>query len=130
MHFVGHLVNQIKEVTMTISFRAGNNYPTQNIPPQTQQQKNSIGLTENGQNVLNKTNEYANAYNLADTLVDSEKRKENLGNVVKNTMLMPIMSNPAVSTIYTVNQYKKGEISKDDATKIMIYNAIAQGMSS
>ena len=117
---------------MTISFRAGKNYPTQNLPHQNlpPQQKNSIGLTENGQNVLNKTNEYANAYNLADTLVDSEKRKENLGNVVKNTMLMPIMSNPAVSTIYTVNQYKKGEISKDDATKIMIYNAIAQGMSS
>ena len=115
---------------MTISFRAGNNYPTQNLPPQNTQQKNSIGLTENGQKILNKTNEYANAYNVADTLMDSEKRKENLGNVVKNTMLMPIMSNPAVSTIYTVNQYQKGEISKDDATKIMVYNAIAKGLSS
>ena len=60
---------------MTISFRAGNNYPTQNLSQQNTQQKNSIGLTENGQNVLNKTNEYANAYNLADTLVDSQKRK-------------------------------------------------------
>ena len=116
---------------MTISFRAGHNYPTQNLPQQNlpPQQKNSIGLTENGQKVLNKTNEYANAYNLADTLIDSEKRKENLGNVVKNTMLMPIMSNPVVSGLYTANQYQKGNISKDDTIKILAYNAIAQGLS-
>ena len=43
---------------------------------------------------------------------------------------MPIMSNPAVSAIYTVNQYQKGEIPKDDATKIMTYNTIAQILSS
>ena len=117
---------------MLISFKSANINPTQITQQslQNKQQKNSIGLTENGQKVLNKTNEYANAYNVADTLIDSEKRKENLGEVAKNTLLMPVMSNPAVSTIYTVNQYQKGEISKDDATKIMLYNAIAQGLSS
>ena len=44
-------------------------------------------------------------------------------------MLIPIMSNPVVSGLYTANQYQKGEISKDDAIKIMAYNAIAQGLS-
>ena len=40
--------------------------------------------------------------------------------------MMPVMSSPAVSTIYTADQYKKGNISKDDAMKIMAYNAMAQ----
>ena len=44
-------------------------------------------------------------------------------------MLIPIMSNPVVSGLYTANQYQKGEISKDDVIKIMAYNAIAQGLS-
>lgn len=63
------------EVNMfSVSFRASN-------PNQVQQQKNSIGLTENGQKVLNQTNKYANTYDFVDTVVDADKRKENLGTV-------------------------------------------------
>ena len=108
---------------LSISFRA-------NPTVSNQQQKNAIGLTENGQKVLNKTNKYANTYDFVDTVVDSDKRKENLGTVAKNALLMPVMSNPLVSAAYTVNQYNKGEISKDDAIKVVAYNSIARGLSS
>ena len=104
-----------------------------NIPPQQVQnknQKNSIGLTENGQKVLNKTNEYANAYDLVNTVIDSDKRNDNFATVAKNALLMPVMSNPVIGAVYTADQYKKGNITKDDAVKIMAYNAIAQGLSS
>ena len=109
---------------MSISFRAN---PVATTVLQTQsQQNNALGLSENGQKVLNKTNVHANAYDLASTVVDSDKRKENLATVAKNTLMMPIMSSPTISTAYTVDQYKKGNISKDDAMKIMAYNAMAQ----
>ena len=109
---------------MSISFRAN---PVATTVLQTQnQQNNALGLSENGQKVLNQTNEHANAYDLASTIVDSDKRKENLATVAKNTLMMPVMSSPIVSTVYTADQYHKGNISKDDAMKIMAYNAMAQ----
>lgn len=109
---------------MTISFRAN---PVTTTVLQTQsQQNNGLGLSENGQKILNKTNVHANAYDLASTVVDSDKRKENLATVVKNTLMMPVMSSPTINTVYTVDQYKKGNISKDDAMKIMAYNAMGQ----
>lgn len=43
---------------------------------------------------------------------------------------MPVMSNPLVGAAYTVNQYDKGNISKDDAIKVVAYNSIARGLSS
>jgi hypothetical protein len=104
---------------MTISFRANNNYPAQNT-----QQKNAIGLTENGQNILNKTNEYANHIDLTNTILDSEKRKDNLGTALKNTIMLPIMSSPTISAAYVANEYRKGAISKEDALKIVAYNTI------
>ena len=111
-----------ENIMLSISFRA--NSTTLN-----QQQKNVIGLTENGQKILNSTNKYANTYDFVDTVVDKDKRKENLGTVAKNALLMPIMSNPLVGAVYTANQYNKGNISKDDAIKIVAYNSIAQGLS-
>ena len=111
------------EMMLSISFRA-------NQTVSNQQQKNLIGLTENGQKVLNSTNKYANTYDFVDTVVDKDKRKENLGTVAKNALLMPVMSNPIVGAAYTANQYNKGNISKDDAIKIFAYNSIAQGLSS
>lgn len=66
---------------MSISFRAN---PVATTVLQTQsQQNNALGLSENGQKVLNKTNVHANAYDLASTVVDSDKRKENLATVAK-----------------------------------------------
>lgn len=38
--------------------------------------------------LLNKTNVHANVYDLASTVVDSDKRKENLATVAKNTLMM------------------------------------------
>lgn len=109
---------------MSISFRAN---PVATTVLQTQnQQNNALGLSENGQKVLNQTNEHANAYDLASTIVDSDKRKDNLATVAKNTLMMPVMSSPIVSTVYTADQYHQGNISKDDAMKIMAYNAMAQ----
>ena len=84
---------------MSISFRAN---PVATTVLQTQsQQNNALGLSENGQKVLNKTNVHANAYDLASTVVDSDKRKENLATVAKNTLMMPVMSSTNVSTVYT-----------------------------
>lgn len=108
---------------LSINFKANN-------PIQKPQETNSIGLSENGQKVLNETNKYANTFDIVNTVVDSDKRKENVGTVVKNTLLMPVMSNPLVGAVYTASQYKNGNISKDDAIKIVAYNSIAQNLSS
>ena len=43
---------------------------------------------------------------------------------------MPVMSNPLARAVYTAIQYNNGNISKDDAIKIVAYNSIAQGLSS
>ena len=108
---------------LSISFRA-------NPTVSNQQQKNAIGLTENGQKILNSTNKYENTYDFVDTVMDKYKRKENLETVAKNALLIPVMSNPLVGAVYTANQYNKGNISKDDAIKIVAYNSITQGLSS
>lgn len=109
---------------MSISFRAN---PVAATVLQTQsQENNALGLSENGQKVLSKINMHTNIYDLANTIVDSDKRKENLATVAKNTLMMPVMSSPTVSSVYTADQYRKGNISQNDAAKIMAYNAMAQ----
>jgi len=110
---------------MTISFRAGNNYPPQNI-----QQKNSIGLTENGQKILNKTNGILNTYsqiNMAYEVSkekDFSKRAKGVGELLKNSVTMDLYANPVIGSSYVVDQYKKGNISKDEAKQIIATNAI------
>ena len=50
--------------------------------------------------------------------------------LLQNALLMPVMSNPLARAVYTAIQYNNGNISKDDAIKIVAYNSIAQGLSS
>ena len=114
---------------MAITFRRNPVILTNSQQNQEQQKKNAIGLSDNGQKVLNKTNKIANLYEIASTAADEKKRKENLSIVAKNTMLMPIMSDSAIGTAYTLNECKKGNISKDDAMKILAYNMIANGLA-
>ncbi len=113
---------------MTISFRTNNTMPSSQTP-QNDSKKNIFALTENGQKVLSKTNEWANTQDIAEIIVDKDKRnKENVGTVAKNTLMMPIMSDSAIGTIYTIDQYKKGNLSKDDVVKILAYNMIANSL--
>ena len=97
---------------------------------QNQQQHNSMGLSENAQKILNSTNKYANTCDLIDTIVNQDKNTDNLLIVAKNAMLMPIMSKPFVSAIYAADQYNKGNISKEDATKLVACNTITQFLSA
>ena len=46
----------------------------------------------------------------------------------KNALLMPVMSTTPVSTIYTLKESQNGNISKQDAVKIVAYNSIAQAL--
>lgn len=66
---------------------------------------------------------------MANALNEPENRKENLSQAAQNALLYPIMSINPVSTLYTINEYKKGNISKDDAVKIMAYNSLAQALN-
>lgn len=109
---------------MAIIFRANPTVSTDCQMNQKTQKKNAIGLSEDGQKVLNKTNEIANLYEMANSANDEKKHKE----VIKNTFLLPIMSDSAIGTAYTVNEYKKGNISKDDMVKILAYNMAANGL--
>ena len=102
---------------------------TDNIPNQIKNQKNVFSVSDNAQNVLNKTNEYANGVQIANAVIEPNNRKENLKNAAINALTMPIMSSTPVSTIYTLSEYQKGNISKDDTIKIVAYNALAQSLS-
>ena len=107
---------------MPISFRADGTCT------QTNNKKNAFSISPNAQEVLNRTNEYACGVQLGKAILEPENRKENLGNAVKNVMTMPIMSTTPVSTIYTLKELQNGNISKQDAVKIMAYNSIAQAL--
>lgn len=104
----------------SVSFKADNQ-------TQVQQQKNSIGLTENGQKVFNQTNGYANIINV---MSNEDERKQYIQDVKENPILVPAIISPTIGTIYTYNQYRKGNISKEDAFKITAYNALANAISS
>ena len=113
---------------MSISFRAEaavSGYQT----TQSNLKKNVFSLSENGQKVLSKTNEWANTQDVAEIIVDKDKRtKENIRTVAQNTVMMPVMSDSAIGTAYILDQCKKGNLSKDDAIKILAYNMMTNGL--
>ena len=104
----------------SVSFRANN-------PEQPNQQKNSIGLTENGQKVLNKTNKYAGLINV---LPNEKERNQYVDEVKQNPLMLLAMVNPYAGAYYTYDQYKKGNISKEDAIRVVAYNSITNKVSN
>ena len=115
---------------MNISFKAANSSPVSynTQTPQAENKSGVFGVSSNAQEVLNKTNEYACGIQMANAIIEPENRKENLGKAAKNALLMPIMSTTPVSTFYTLKELQNGNISKQDAVKIMAYNSIAQAL--
>ena len=107
---------------MSISFRADS------YQPQVNNKKNVFSVSPNAQEVLSKTNEYACGAQLANAVLEPENRKENLGKALTNAITMPIMSTTPISTVYTLNELQKGNISKQDAVKIMAYNSMAHAL--
>ena len=115
---------------MNIIFRAKNSNPVnyKTNSPQAENTSGVFGVSSNAQEVLNKTNEYACGIQMANAIIEPENRKENLGKAAKNALLMPVMSTTPVSTIYTLKELQNGNISKQDAVKIVAYNSIAQAL--
>lgn len=97
---------------ISVSFRATNNvYP--------KKKQNKLGLSPNAQEVLNRTNKYACGINMVDSLTKSNK---DVGEALKNSGMYLAMSSPLVNAIYTGSQIQKGNISKEEANKIFMYN--------
>ena len=108
------------EVNMlSVSFKS-------NSSNQEQLRKNSIGLTPNGQKVLNRTNGYAA---IANTISNPSENKKYLDEISNNPILIPAMIFPAIGNLYAINQYKNGNITKEDATKIIAYNTMTNTAS-
>lgn len=99
---------------ISISFRANNIYTQPNNKSQNKQ-----ALSQNAQDILNKTNKYACGVNMVDSL---SKPNKNVGEALKNSGMYLAMSSPLVNAIYTGTQIQKGNISKEEANKIFMYN--------
>lgn len=102
-----------------ISFRARDN-----VQNQTKNQKSVFNVSDDAQKILNKTNEYANSIQFVNAVIEPQNRKENLKNAAINALTMPIMSSTPISTLYTLSELEKGNISKQDAIKIVAYNSM------
>lgn len=102
-----------------ISFRARDN-----VQHQTKNQKSVFNVSDDAQKILNKTNEYANGIQFVNAVIEPQNRKENLKNAAINALTMPIMSSTPISTLYTLSELEKGNISKQDAIKIVAYNSM------
>ncbi len=106
------------KITAT-SFRARDN-----VQNQTKNQKSVFNVSDDAQKILNKTNEYANGIQFVNAVIEPKNRKENLKNAAINALTMPIMSSTPISTFYTLSELEKGNISKQDAIKIVAYNSM------
>ena len=93
-------------------------------------QQKQTQLSENGQKVLNRTN---GVYNVTNQIMmaneiskekDFSKRAKQAGKLLKDSVIMDINTNPVISTNYIINEYKKGNITKDEAKQIITQNAI------
>ena len=95
-----------------------------------QQTSKSNQLSKNGQKVLNQTN---GIYNVTNQIMmtneiskekDFSKRSKQAGKLLKDSVIMDINTNPVISTNYIIKEYKKGNITKDEAKQIITQNAI------
>ena len=95
-----------------------------------QQTQKPIQLSDNGQKVLSKTN---GVYNVTNQIMmaneiskekDFSKRVKQAGKLLKDSVVMDVYTNPIIGTDYVINEYKKGNITKDEAKQIITQNAI------